>query len=315
MTIAAPSRRRLPVLVALAVLLTILFAACSGGSDSSEDAGSSADVNSADLAESGGDADAAAPRSAAETPAEKKGAAPTDVAQRAVISTATISLRSDDVAQAVFAVQKVVDQYAGDVADEKTEGGDEARRSRLVLRVPSDDFDDAVAALKEIGEVESSTRKVEDVTTQVIDNEVRIRAQERSLRRIELLLDRAESIRDIFAIERELAQRQAGLDSLKAQQAYLADQTSLSTITVHIERTDGPAKKKPDTDDAGFLSGLEAGWKALKTFGNGLATVVGAVLPWSIVPGLLGVPTWLVLRRLQRRRPPQQAAPAAPAGN
>jgi hypothetical protein len=237
----------------------------------------------------------------------------TQVAQRAVISTATISLRSDDVAAAMFDVQRVVDEYDGEIADEKTDGGEEAVRSRLVLRVPSDDFDSAIADLKKLGQVVSSTRNAEDVTTTVIDNAARIRAQEESLRRVEVLLGRATSIRDIVAIESQLTRRQADLDSLKSQQAFLADQTSLSTITVHIERTPkAEPQAKPDRDDAGFLAGLDGGWDALTGLGTGLATVAGAVLPFAILFGLLGVPAWLVARRLTRRRTPPTTAPASP---
>ena len=74
-------------------------------------------------------------------------------------------------------------------------------------------------ALGELGEVEQQSRKSEDVTTKVIDNDARVRAAERSIRQIENLLSRAEKLGDIIAIESDLARRQADLDSLKSQQA------------------------------------------------------------------------------------------------
>ncbi|MDQ4055415.1 MAG: DUF4349 domain-containing protein [Actinomycetota bacterium] len=329
MTPLTASRRQLraPVVVAAAIAgLVFLLGACSGGSDDSADGGdggaepaageaplaerndaqSETDGSSA-FDESDGNADMAQTGSNPATPT-------TPVAQRAVISTATVSMTSDDVADARFDVGKIVDQMGGEIAEEQTEGGEEMRRSRVVIRVPSERFSEAVAALEKVGTLESSTRKSEDVTTRVIDNAARIRAQEESLRRVEVLLGRATSIRDIVAIESQLTRRQADLDSLKSQQAFLADQTSLSTIAVHIERAKTPAEQKEeekDADETGFLSGLEDGWNALTTFGSGLATVVGAVLPFAIVLGLLGVPTWVLVRRFGRRRP---SSPAAPAG-
>ena len=139
---------------------------------------------------------------------------------------------------------------------------------------------------------------------------VRIRAQRRSLRRIEILLDQAVSIRDIVAIESQLTRRQADLDSLEQQQAFLKDQTSMSTVTVNIQLTpEEPVKKKEkEEDDAGFLSGLETGFKALVVFAVGLATVIGALLPWAVVLLLVGGPLWLLVRRLRRREP--EPAPA-----
>ena len=318
MTSTTSSRRPLhaPALAAATLAgLVLLLGACSSSdqspNSSSADAGSSGEIGSADL-------DQPLPPNAAPDEyteeAAGKGAADqvSTVADRAVISKATVSLSSDDVAQARFDVQKIVDQYDGEVAEEQTDGGEEMRRSRLVIRVPSADFGEAVAALEKVGELEQSTRKSEDVTTTVIDNAARIRAQEQSLQRVEVLLGRATSISDIVAIEAQLTRRQADLDSLKSQQAFLADQTSLSTIAVHIERARAP-EEKPDTDDAGFFSGLADGWHALTQLGTGLATVAGALLPFAVLFGLLGWPALVTFRRLARRRRPSPAASAAPA--
>ena len=63
-----------------------------------------------------------------------------------------------------------------------------------------------------------------------------------------------------------------------------------------------PKKKEKEDDDDGFLSGLEAGSNALVIFAIGLATVIGAVLPWAIVLLMIGG-RWLFLRRLRRREP------------
>jgi hypothetical protein len=317
MTSTTSARRRLraPAVAAAAIAgLVLVLGACSGSDD---DAMNSSDGGGDTAAAESGDAPV--PGSAAQDNARSADGVLADdasanegtpVAQRAVISTATVSLTSDDVADARFDVQKLVDQYRGEVAEEQTEGGEDMRRSRMVIRIPSGEFDRAVAAFEKVGALESSTRKSEDVTTKVIDTAARIRAQEESLQRVEVLLARATSIRDIVAIEAQLTRRQADLDSLKSQQAFLADQTSLSTITVHIERTKKPGKDDPDTDDTGFFAGLENGWDALTKFGTGVATVAGAVLPFALVFGLIGVPVWLVWRRLGRRRTPQPPVPA-----
>ena len=226
--------------------------------------------------------------------------------ERAIISKGNVQLESGDVEKAVFDVQALVDNYAGEVSDQETNTDDEGdvRMARLVLRIPAKKFSDAFGELEEVADLKSSNSTSEDVTTKVIDNAVRIRAQRRSLRRIEVLLDQAVSIRDIVAIESH-TRRQADLDSLEQQQAFLRDQTSMSTVTVNIQLTpDKPAKKKEKKDDdAGFVSGLENGTKALVIFAVGLATVIGALLPWALVLLVVGGPLWLLVRRLRRRDP------------
>ena len=223
--------------------------------------------------------------------------------QPALISTGTVSLRSDDVADTRFDVQKVADRYRGQVTDSetRTDQEGEVRDARLVLRVPSAEFTEAMDELEKVADLEASTSTSEDVTTQVVDTRVRIRVQRASIARIEELLQRAGSIRDVVAVEQQLTQRQERLNSLLRQQAYLADQTSMSTITVHVERADA-ARTEPEPVEAGFLSGLRAGWGGLTTVLLGLATVTGAVLPFVALGLLLGAPAWLLLRPVVRRR-------------
>ena len=72
------------------------------------------------------------------------------------------------------------------------------------------------------------------------------------------------------------------------------------------------AKKKPvpqkKDDDSGFFAGLDSGWHGLKTFGEGLATVLGALLPWMVVAAVLAIPAVPLLRRYRRRAPSPTAA-------
>jgi len=83
---------------------------------------------------------------------------------------------------------------------------------------------------------------------------------------------------------------------------------------VSIERTKEkkkPVSAKQKDDDSGFLAGLESGWHGLKTFGVGLATVLGALLPWMVVAAVVAVPGIPLLRRFRRRAPAATTAPSA----
>lgn len=226
----------------------------------------------------------------------------------AVISTGHISSYADDVALARAQVRRVVDSRGGKVTENETTSDGEGGLSsaRLVVRVPAKDFAKATEELEKVGELISSSDGTEDVTTQVIDNEVRIRAQAKSLERVEVLLARAENLGEIVAIEAQLTRRQAELDSLKSQQAYLKDQTSLSTITVNLERT--PDEDSDDEEAGGFMGGLRDGWDGLVTSFAVIATVIGFLLPFLVLVALVGVPLWLALRGVRRSRPVAQPA-------
>ena len=140
---------------------------------------------------------------------------------RAVISTGQVTVHTRSISRARAEVIRLVSSWDGIVGDEQTTSDHHGRavESTLTLRVPTAHFPEAMAAFADLGEVEQQSRKSEDVTTKVIDNDARVRAAERSIRQIEALLGRAEKLSDIIAIESDLARRQADLDSLKSQQA------------------------------------------------------------------------------------------------
>ncbi len=311
-----PGGRTAGLIVALTMTATV--AACSSGGESSDTSAGVANEQtsvstneSADSAKSSGASLLVGEADASTTNVTAASDPRAPAIERRLISLGTVSLISEDVAEARRDVQRIVDGQQGAITQENTETDDEgtATYSRLVIRVPSSSFAATMLALEKSGELRKSQVKSDDVTTQVIDTEVRVRAQEASLRRVEQLLARASSLKDIIWIESQLTSRQAELDSLKSQQAYLSDQTSESTITVDIERTRVPAAKVKHEDEAsGFLVGLTAGTKALGEFASSMATIVGALLPFAIVLATFGVPMWLLVRRNVRRRPRQSAA-------
>jgi hypothetical protein len=315
---------RTTLVTAAALTVLGLAGACSAGDDSGSDggdadsAGSSAEMPAGaarDEAGGGDDgafavADTGEAALTGETSARKPDA-PAEQ-ERKLVSNGAVQLKSDDVAKAIFDVRNVVDTYAGEVEANETQTDDEGDplRARLQIRVPTDQFDEAMQDLEDIAVLISSSGNTKDVTTEVLDRDIRVQVQRRSIERISLLLEQATSIRDIVAIEAQLSQRQADLAVLEKEQRYLADQTEMATINVSVERIKDKEKPPPEKkDESGFFAGLDSGWDGLKTFGVGLATVLGALLPWMIVAAVLAIPGVPLLRRFRRK----EAAPSPAA--
>ncbi|MFL6155985.1 MAG: DUF4349 domain-containing protein [Marmoricola sp.] len=223
---------------------------------------------------------------------------PNEPATKAVISKGQISLRTRDVDKTRFDLQKLLDRWDGSIANEKSDADAKGRteRQRLELRVPSAHFDEAMDALSKLGVLVDRSRTSQDVTTEVIDNQVRVRTQKLSLARIQALLAKATNINQIISIEDQLSQRQADLDSLEQQQKYLADQTALATINLYLTV---PARTAAhhEKDTRTFFSGLSAGWHHLGTSTSAVLTAIGAVLPFAALLALVAAPFWVARRR------------------
>jgi hypothetical protein len=301
-------------LVAAGVLVALgSLTACSGGGDGGSDAMSSS-----------GSADMAAPESVAGeldgAPGQDSldrasaGANRTVVKAKSVVMTGEVSLTSKNLEKVRDEVDDLMTALGGSVDTEQTSNDRKGRieRSTLVLRIPVDKFTVAKKALMGMGKLKASDVSAKDVTTQVIDIDERVQTLQASLDNLQSFQRTAKDVKDLLDYEEKITARQSELQSLKAQQSYLADQTSMSTITLTLSVPDKYVAPPDALEDAGFLAGLKAGWHALGDMVVVGLTVLGALLPFLVVGVILGVPTWLGVRALLRRR---RAAlpPAAPA--
>jgi hypothetical protein len=297
------------VRAALAVTAGVLalVAGCSGSPDAASEGG---------LSEAAGDrAGAPAANERDSVDADNGSAATADrsaVQTRAVIRRGEVSLVTKEMHRARTDIDDLLAGAGGYLASEDTSNDRSGRpeRSVLVVRVPEPAFDEVMRELAAIGRTERTDRRSKDVTTEVIDVDTRVATQEASLARLQRFLRQATDVDAMIRLESEIATRQANLESLKAQQKYLSDQTSMSTITVRLRTPAAPPPPEPEKE-AGFLVGLEGGWSALRTVLVGAATLAGALLPFAVALALLGVPSWLLLRAVARRR--NHTAPLAPA--
>lgn len=172
----------------------------------------------------------------------------------------------------------------------------------LVLRIPADKLDGVLADAKKLGTVESMSINHTDVTTQRVDLDARIDALQTSVKRLLELMGKAGNTADLLAAESSLTQRQAELDSLKAQRSTLHDEIDYATINVNIS-------SEPTVTQPGFLGELTRGWHSVLAAAHGSLLTVGFLLPWLALLALPVLGLVLVMRRMSAPRP-AKAAPA-----
>ena len=278
----------------VAALSLVLLVACSGPGSPSGSAGSG----------SGG--------GAASAPGAAPGPADSDPA-RQVVTTATASLAVKDPAKGAQRVSELVESAGGRV-DERTEqagsgeNGSEGAAADLVVRVPAAALTTLLADLDNLGDVGNVSVSRSDVTSKTVDLDARISALETSVARLQGLMDDAASTADLLEAEKALSERQANLESLQSQRALLADQVEQSTLTVHLR----PIGVAPPGGPDGFLEGLGTGWKALVSCLGVAVVVLGVLLPWLAVAGLVAAAVLVLLRTVRRRTAGPATAPPAP---
>jgi hypothetical protein len=228
---------------------------------------------------------------------------------RAVVYHGTITVRVKDVAAAVVRAEGFANGVDGLVYAEETSsepGRKSASNATMTLKVPPSEFRPVLTQLGALGKQLSRAQTAEDVTSQAVDIEARLRSQRASVARLRALIEKATTVGAVVQVESELSQREADLEALEAQQKKLGELVDLATINVNFVAPDVKVAPPVKKDNLGFLPGLRNGFSALAAAVVVTLTVAGALLPFLFTLALIGVPAWLVLR--SRRRPAAMTA-------
>lgn len=283
--------RRSPVLLLAALLAALLLLpGCTSGSDSESAAPQGASAADGGGSGGGGEAEPAAPE-APEQVVSGRVVAP----GAALVRTAELTVRVDDVRAAADRAAQLAASVAGTVASEERSGRGEDASAVVRLRVPPAQFDGTVAQLADLGDELDRRVGTTDVTDQVVDLESRLATQRASVARVRALLEEAERLADVVQIEGELTRRTADLESLQARLAAVRGQVEQSTITLNLVG-DGAAGAAA-TGPRGFSDGLAAGWDALVAVTRAVGVTAGALLPFSPVLLVAAVLLWRSRRR------------------
>jgi len=227
------------------------------------------------------------------------------LADRQIIKTGEVTVEVDNVAAALGRVRAMALQLGGYVGG--SQAGTLEDSATLTLRIPADRFEGALAQLHELeGKVLSEATREEDVTSAIVDLEARIANLEASERQYRALVERAQAIDDILAVQTRLDSVRGEIEQLTAQHEQLSGLAGMSTLTVTLTPSPTPVVEQATEDwDPGAT--VESAVAALVGFGQGATDVLiwlGIVgLPLLAAVGIVALVVGRVLPLARRRLP------------
>lgn len=202
--------------------------------------------------------------------------------ERMLIRTAQLSITVTDTAKAVQEAKAVAEGLGGYVTSSQMYKQGERLYATMVLRVPAERFDDALAQIKALAvEVERESTQGKDVTEEYVDLQARLRNLELTEKELQQLLrevrERTQKAEDVLAVYRELTEIRGQIEQLKGRMQYLERQVDFSSIDLSI----APHVLSTPV--------VEPGWKPLVTLREASRSLVKA-LQW-----LVDAAIWLVV--------------------
>ncbi len=210
---------------------------------------------------------------------------------RQVIRKATIELLTNDVRATFLKATQLPSEARSEYleASSLTGAGDEMQAS-LTLRVAADRLSEVLNQLRQLGEVRSEDSRGEDVTSQVVDLDARLRNERRIETELLELLDKRDDapLREVLELRNHINRVRQSIEQLTAQQQRLGRLVSLATILVIIRAEDAPEPEPEPALGKYFSENIGTSWTSglrflSDTIANLLRVLVGGVIWWVLL--------------------------------
>jgi hypothetical protein len=226
-----------------------------------------------------------------------------------IIRTGHVTVKVDSLDAAVARVRQLATRLGGYVANTSLNGGDnQVRSATLEIKLPADRFDEAVGALRPIGEVEMVNINAQDVGEEFVDVTARVaNARRLEERLVELLARRTGKLEDVLAVERELARVREEIERYDGRLRYLRTRVAVSTLAVTVHEPPPILARQPGVNP--IAEAFRDAWRNFVALTAGVIASLGVVIPVGLVAAL----AWVAWRRYAPRGARRAVEPAEPA--
>ncbi|NJO51308.1 MAG: DUF4349 domain-containing protein [Leptolyngbyaceae cyanobacterium RM2_2_4] len=155
-----------------------------------------------------------------------------------LIKTADITVVVDAVDESLDQATAIAQQQQGDVLSlqNQTPPNDYYRHTAsLQMRVPQERLEATLEALGELGTVQRQAITAEDVSTQLVDFQARLRNLRKSEEMLLQIMERSGDIGEVLKVAQELSTIRNSIEQIDAQLSSLQNRVAYSTINLSLE--------------------------------------------------------------------------------
>jgi hypothetical protein len=205
-----------------------------------------------------------------------------------------VRIQVKDHNQSVANLEKIIQSQGASLASSNSQNTNEAIQTNMSIRIKSEQFAPLLNLLmKEAIYVDYKNVSSEDVTTQFIDTEARLKAKKEVEQRYLELLKQAKKVEEILQIEAQLGVIREEIEAKEGVLKYLNDQVTFSTINLEIyQRIEGQIQPE-DSFFSKISKGIQKGWYLLLDF------IVGVFYLWPFLI-LIGIVIYVIRRRRRK---------------
>ena len=175
------------------------------------------------------------------------------------------------------------------------------RYASYTLRIPADGLEAFKQELQEKGTITRQSERVEDVTLNYVDVESHITALKTEQDSLLKMLEQADTIETILAIQNQLTQVRYQLESYESQKRTYDNDINYSTVYVYVQEVERESQNT-DTYGGELLEKLSGNFHGILIGLRSFSLWFLGAMPYWILLGLLFLVFWVVYKKATKKK-------------
>ena len=227
-----------------------------------------------------------------------------------IIYSADASVETTEFDDCIEKLNSLIESYGGFIEQSSICGNNYSAISRgysslryasYTIRIPSRHFNTLMSSLPTLGNVPYNNTYTENITTQYYDTQARLNAYKTQEQTLLSMLEKAETVEDLIAIEDKLTDVRYSIESLQSTLTNWDREVSYSTVNLSInEVTVYTPAQEPGFGEK-VASAFKSGWKDAVQFLQDLFIWLLEVLPSVLFAVIIAAAIIVVILSIRRR--------------
>lgn len=218
-----------------------------------------------------------------------------DLEAQKIIKESYLRFETNDLDKTYGSIIRFVKKNDGFIQSDNANKSYDRQSRNLIIRVPTQNFQSAIDSISTIVDYfDTKQISLKDVTEEFIDLEARLKAKLELEKRYLELLSKAQNVKEMLEIERELSHIREEIEAKQGRLKYLNDRVSLSTLNIEFYKISAETGVRTSYGRK-MWNALQSGFNGLSIFFLGLLNI----WPFVIIV-ILGV--YLIRKQLKKRQ-------------
>lgn len=191
-----------------------------------------------------------------------------DLSSRKLIKTISLSMETKTFDALKGQIEESISSFGGYIENssyDAPQGGQQYRYYYLCVRIPSDNLDAFVGKAGEMGTVTNQSENVEDVTLDYVDKTAYKESLQTEYERVTELLEKAQDLDQILALESKLSQLRYEINSYESQLRTYDNRIDYGTVHIYISEVEY-VQETSDTVSSRISNGFRSSLFAVRDF-------------------------------------------------